>query len=97
MRRVLRPGGLVVILDFSTPKAPLRWVYAPYLHHILPRLAGWITGEADAYRYLGKSIEIFPQAASLCECMESVGFNDTQFEPLSGGIVTLYKAQRTRH
>jgi len=94
MGRVLRPGGHLLVLDFSIPGPPLRWVYLPYLHHILPKLAGWLTGEADAYQYLGDSIEIFPQGRALCERIESVGFRNSRHQPLSMEIVMLYSAER---
>ena len=94
MSRVLRSGGHLLILDFSIPKPPLRWIYLPYLHHVLPLLAGWVTGERDAYRYLGDSIEIFPQGRDLCERVEQAGFRAAKSESLTGGIVTLYHAER---
>jgi demethylmenaquinone methyltransferase/2-methoxy-6-polyprenyl-1,4-benzoquinol methylase len=90
MRRILRPGGLTVILDFSIPPAPLRWVYRPYLHHVLPRIAALLTGKKAAYDYLGDSIEEFPQGAAMCRLLEEVGFVETRAAPLSGGIVSLY-------
>jgi demethylmenaquinone methyltransferase/2-methoxy-6-polyprenyl-1,4-benzoquinol methylase len=94
MARVLAPGGHLIVLDFSVPNLPLRWIYLPYLHHVLPRLAGWITGEAEAYRYLGDSIELFPQGSALCDCIKASGFSNAHAEELSGGIVTLYRAER---
>jgi len=94
MRRVLRPGGHVLVLDFSIPRGPLRWAYRPYLHHVLPRLAGWLTGAPEAYRYLGESIEAFPSGAALCALMESAGFREAHAEALSGGIVSLYTAAK---
>ena len=90
MRRVLRPGGHVLILDFSVPPAPLRWVYRPYLHHVLPRIAGWLTGERGAYEYLGESIERFPAGAAMCALLEEAGFENPSAERLTGGIVSLY-------
>ncbi len=90
MRRVLRPGGHVLVLDFSVPAPPLRWLYRPYLHWVLPRLAGWVTGEMQAYEYLGQSIEQFPQGAAMCALLESVGFHEAEHQPLSGGIVSIY-------
>ena len=94
MSRVLRLGGHLLVLDFSIPGPPLRWVYLPYLHHVLPIVAGLLTGEEDAYRYLGDSIDIFPQGCDLCERIERVGFRGAIHEPLSLGIVTLYHAER---
>ena len=94
MRRVLRPGGHVLILDFAIPKAPLRWVYRPYLHYLLPQIAGWLTGERGAYEYLGESIEQFPQGPAMGALLERIGFNQAAHEPLTGGIVGLYTAAR---
>ncbi|MEQ1861559.1 MAG: ubiquinone/menaquinone biosynthesis methyltransferase [Chthoniobacteraceae bacterium] len=95
MARVLRPGGHVLVLDFSVPRGPLRWLYRPYLHRVLPRLAGWLTGEAEAYRYLAASIENFPSGAALCRLMEGAGFRGAKAEPLTGGIVSLYTAEKS--
>ena len=93
-RRVLRPGGHLLVLDFSVPGAPIRWVYRPYLHHVLPRLAALLTGEKAAYDYLGDSIEQFPQGAAMCALLETAGFGDAEHRSLSGGIVALYTAKR---
>jgi demethylmenaquinone methyltransferase/2-methoxy-6-polyprenyl-1,4-benzoquinol methylase len=95
MRRVLRPGGHLLILDFSVPKPPLRWVYRPYLHYLLPQVAGWLTGEKGAYEYLGQSIEQFPHGPAMCALLERIGFSEAGHEPLSGGIVSLYTAARS--
>ncbi|MDD5349103.1 MAG: ubiquinone/menaquinone biosynthesis methyltransferase [Chthoniobacteraceae bacterium] len=92
MRRVLRPGGHLLILDFSLPPAPLRWVYRPYLHRVLPWIAGRLTGERAAYEYLGDSIERFPSGAAMCALLEEAGFASPRAERLSCGIVSLYTA-----
>jgi demethylmenaquinone methyltransferase/2-methoxy-6-polyprenyl-1,4-benzoquinol methylase len=94
MARVLKPNGHVAILDFSLPTGALRHVYRAYLHRVLPRLAGFLTGEPDAYRYLGESIEAFPSGRALCAVMEEAGFTETHAEPLTGGIVSLYTATK---
>jgi demethylmenaquinone methyltransferase/2-methoxy-6-polyprenyl-1,4-benzoquinol methylase len=94
MRRILRPGGHALILDFSVPHVPLRWIYRPYLHHVLPRIAALLTGKKAAYDYLGASIEQFPQGAAMCVLLEDAGFVDPEHQPLSGGIVSLYTATR---
>jgi demethylmenaquinone methyltransferase/2-methoxy-6-polyprenyl-1,4-benzoquinol methylase len=94
MARVLRPGGHLLVLDFSVPPPPLRWVYRPYLHHILPRIAGWLTGERGAYDYLGDSIEAFPIRSSHVRMITEAGFTAAHAEPLSAGIVTIYTATR---
>lgn len=93
MRRVLRTGGHVLVLDFSIPKPPLRWLYRPYLHCVLPKVAGALTGEAAAYEYLGESIEKFPAGKAMCALLKETGFSNPVAEPLTGGIVSLYTAR----
>ncbi|MEI7957935.1 MAG: ubiquinone/menaquinone biosynthesis methyltransferase [Verrucomicrobiota bacterium] len=94
MHRVLRPGGHVLILDFSVPPPPFRGIYRVYLHRILPKVAGWLTGERGAYEYLGDSIERFPAGKAMCALLESASFSEPSARRLSGGIVSLYTAKR---
>ena len=94
MLRVLKPGGHLLILDFSLPNGLLRRPYRFYLHHILPRLAGWLTGQRDAYEYLGGSIEAFPAGAAMTALLESCGFGETRATPLTGGVVSIYQGSR---
>lgn len=90
MGRILRPGGHLLILDFSIPRPPLRWVYRPYLHYVLPKVAGWVTGEPEAYEYLGDSIEKFPHGKAMEALLVEAGLTAPTSEPLTGGIVSLY-------
>lgn len=94
MARVLATGGHLLVLDFSLPRGPLRPVYRAYLHHVLPRLAGIVTGEKEAYDYLGASIEKFPRGEAMCALIRGSGFKVASAQPLTGGIVTLYCATR---
>ena len=94
MHRVLKPGGRLVILDFSLPAGILRGPYRWYLHHILPHLAGWLTGQKDAYEYLGGSIEAFPSGGKMTGLLESCGFAKTAFTPVTLGVVTIYEGTR---
>jgi demethylmenaquinone methyltransferase/2-methoxy-6-polyprenyl-1,4-benzoquinol methylase len=82
------------VLDFSLPKGFLRPLYRFYLHRFLPRIAGVVTGERDAYQYLGASIEKFPSGNAMCELLERSGLRTATAQPLSGGIVTIYCARR---
>ncbi|MGA0845816.1 MAG: ubiquinone/menaquinone biosynthesis methyltransferase [Luteolibacter sp.] len=92
MRRVLKPSGHLFILDFSLPQGILRGVYRFYLHRILPRLAGWMTGQRDAYQYLGGSIESFPSGRSMLDLLESCGYEESSHTPMSFGVVSIYQA-----
>jgi demethylmenaquinone methyltransferase/2-methoxy-6-polyprenyl-1,4-benzoquinol methylase len=94
MRRVLAREGHVVILDFSLPEGPLLPLYRLYLHRVLPRLAGWLTGVPEAYTYLAESIEQFPRGRRMLSLLEGSGFVEASYRPLSTGIVSVYAAKR---
>jgi demethylmenaquinone methyltransferase/2-methoxy-6-polyprenyl-1,4-benzoquinol methylase len=93
MARVLRPGGHLLILDFSLPTGAMRPAYRFYLHRCLPLLASIVTGQKAAYDYLGGSIEKFPSGAAMLELIEKKGFTMASADPLTGGIATIYTAQ----
>ena len=93
MRRVLRPAGRALILDFSLPRGPWRTPYRFYLHRCLPAVAGAVCGERGAYTYLAESIERFPRGEAMCALLGECGFAQAAAEELTGGIVTLYTAQ----
>jgi demethylmenaquinone methyltransferase/2-methoxy-6-polyprenyl-1,4-benzoquinol methylase len=82
------------VLDFSIPRGALRTAYRFYLHRCLPLLASIVTGEKVAYDYLGGSIEKFPSGAAMLELIERNGFTMAAAEPLTGGIATIYSAQK---
>jgi demethylmenaquinone methyltransferase/2-methoxy-6-polyprenyl-1,4-benzoquinol methylase len=90
MRRVLRPGGHLLILDFSLPENALRKPYRWYLHRVLPKLAGRLTRQADAYEYLGGSIEEFPMGEEMLGLMGACGFGETEARPLTFGVASIY-------
>ncbi len=91
MHRVLKPGGHLLILDFSLPTGILRGPYRWYLHHLLPGMAGLLTGEKDAYEYLGGSIEQFPSGKGMTDLLDSCGFTRTTARPLTFGVVSIYE------
>ncbi len=91
--RVLRPGGQLTILEFSTPVFPgLKTFYNWYSLRVLPRIGAWISGDASAYTYLPESIRSFPDQAALGEELELSGFREVRWTNLTGGIVALHTA-----
>jgi len=92
LRRVLLPGGHLFVLEFSRPRAWLRPGYYFYLRRVLPLLAGWLTRDRDAYRYLNRTIEEFPGAEALTAEIRSAGFAEVEATRLSAGIVALHEA-----
>jgi demethylmenaquinone methyltransferase/2-methoxy-6-polyprenyl-1,4-benzoquinol methylase len=94
MRRALRPGGRLFILEFSRPRPWLRPLYFFYLRRVLPALAGWVTRERSAYEYLNASIEAFPDRPALAAEIRAAGFSSVAATALTGGIVALHEAVR---
>jgi demethylmenaquinone methyltransferase/2-methoxy-6-polyprenyl-1,4-benzoquinol methylase len=91
MRRVLRPGGMAAILEFSQPQNALfAAIYYFYSRRILPWIGGMLTGTRDAYRYLPESIQKFPTAGELAGMMRTAGFGEVRYEYLTGGAVALH-------
>jgi demethylmenaquinone methyltransferase/2-methoxy-6-polyprenyl-1,4-benzoquinol methylase len=95
MRRVLRPGGRLLVLEFSKPVLPgLGTVYDLYSFSVLPWLGRRVAGDADSYRYLAESIRRFPDQATLLGMMREAGLEDCRCHNLSGGVVALHKGFR---
>lgn len=92
-RRVLKPGGHLLVLDFSMPENIFAAPYRLYLHHVLPRIAGWVTGNSGAYDYLGDSIEAFPRGKAFRQLLLSSGFRNPTALPLCMGIASIYSAE----
>lgn len=93
--RVLNSNGHLLVLEFSLPTARvLRAVYRFYLHRCLPFLGSFLTRKKSAYDYLGDSIEQFPSGNAMCELMRANGYASPTFEPLTGGIVTVYTCRK---
>lgn len=92
MRRVLRPGGRLFVLEFSQPHWWFRPIYYLYLRLLLPHLAAWITGDRAAYEYLGGSIAQFPDRAAMSAEIARAGFSQIRSRPLTFGIVALHEA-----
>lgn len=93
MLRVTRPGGRIVVCEFSHPTwAPFRTVYTEYLMRALPKVARAVSSNPDAYVYLAESIRAWPDQAGLAARLGSAGWQDVAFRNLSGGIVALHRA-----
>jgi demethylmenaquinone methyltransferase/2-methoxy-6-polyprenyl-1,4-benzoquinol methylase len=91
MRRVIRPDGALVILEFSKPIVPVMGpAFNFYFHHILPRIGALISGDRKAYQYLPDSVRQFPAQAELAEWLRAAGFTDVGYRNLSGGIAALH-------
>jgi demethylmenaquinone methyltransferase/2-methoxy-6-polyprenyl-1,4-benzoquinol methylase len=91
MRRLLKPGGIAAILEFTTPpNALMRAANDFYSGRVLPVIGGWISGSRDAYSYLPESIRKFPNADALAEKMHRAGFDEVSFEYMTGGMVALH-------
>ncbi len=90
MARVLRPGGRLLVLEFSKVAKPLEKAYDWYSFKLLPRLGQWVAGDADSYRYLAESIRMHPDRATLKAMMKAAGFGHVDVHTLTGGVVALH-------
>jgi demethylmenaquinone methyltransferase/2-methoxy-6-polyprenyl-1,4-benzoquinol methylase len=96
MYRVLKPGGQLLVLEFSTPVAPgLKPIYDAYSFKVLPLLGRLVAQDADSYRYLAESIRMHPNQETLLEMLRVAGFSHTRYHNLTGGIVAVHRGYKT--
>lgn len=95
MKRVLKPGGRSLILEFSLPKnSGVRALHLFYLRKVLPKVGGFFSKKKDSYEYLNQTIEKFPYGEDFLTLMQEAGFNQPRAKPLLFGIATLYWADK---
>jgi demethylmenaquinone methyltransferase/2-methoxy-6-polyprenyl-1,4-benzoquinol methylase len=94
IHRILKPKGRSLVLEFSLPPKPIRGFFLFYLRHILPRIAGFISKNYQAYRYLNQTIEHFPSGKEFCLLMKEAGFLRLREIPMNLGSVTLYVGEK---
>jgi len=94
MRRVLKPGGRLLILEFSRVWKPLEPAYHAYSFGVLPRLGKAIVHDADSYRYLAESIRMHPDQETLKSMMERAGLDRVEYFNLAAGVVALHRGYR---
>ena len=90
MHRVLKPGGKMLILEFSKPNEMLSPIYDLYSFNILPKLGEWVANDRESYQYLAESIRVHPDQKKLKQMILSAGFDRSEFQNLTGGIVALH-------
>jgi demethylmenaquinone methyltransferase/2-methoxy-6-polyprenyl-1,4-benzoquinol methylase len=94
MTRVLKPGGRLVVLEFSKVWKPLERAYDWYSFKVLPWLGDKVAGDADAYRYLAESIRLHPDQAALSAMLRDAGFSDVEVFNLAAGVVAVHRGYR---
>jgi demethylmenaquinone methyltransferase/2-methoxy-6-polyprenyl-1,4-benzoquinol methylase len=94
MRRVLKPGGRLVVLEFSKVWAPVRPLYDAYSFGLLPRLGKRVANDAAAYRYLAESIRMHPDQEALKAMMEQAGLERVEYFNLAAGVVALHRGYK---
>ncbi|ADC70620.1 ubiquinone/menaquinone biosynthesis methyltransferase [Thioalkalivibrio sp. K90mix] len=94
MRRVIKPGGRVLVLEFSQPMAPLRPIYDIYSFKMLPLMGKLVANDADSYRYLAESIRMHPDQETLAGMMRDAGLERVEYDNLTGGIVALHRGTK---
>ena len=96
MKRVLRPGGRLLVLEFTQPDKWVRGFYYWYLKHMIPVLSGKITGNKEAYKYLGSSIEQFPEKQQLADELTNAGFESIRMKGLTFSVAAVHEGTKPK-
>lgn len=94
MYRVIRPGGRVIVLEFSKVAKPLEKIYDAYSFKVLPKIGELVTNDADSYRYLAESIRMHPGQEELKKMMEEAGLERVEYFNLTGGVVAVHRGYK---
>ena len=95
IHRVLKPGGRVLILEFSLPENRfVKKMYLFYFRKILTRIGRLISGDKNAYGYLNETVETFPYGDSFCKILDLVGYDNVNAQPLTFGVATIYQGDK---
>lgn len=95
MLRVLKPGGLGLVLEFSKPQRfPIKQVFGLYFKHIMPSVGKWVSKDPAAYTYLPESVDAFPEGNDFLDQMTLAGYTDVKAQRLTGGIATIYTGRK---
>jgi demethylmenaquinone methyltransferase/2-methoxy-6-polyprenyl-1,4-benzoquinol methylase len=93
--RVIRPGGELLVLEFSRPRGPLALVLEWWTRNIPPRVGRWVSGDREAYAYLPASVSTFVEGNEMCRALEGAGFTNVETLRLTGGVASLYQGRRS--
>jgi demethylmenaquinone methyltransferase/2-methoxy-6-polyprenyl-1,4-benzoquinol methylase len=95
MLRVLKPGGKLIVLEFSRPRIKIfRTLYNLYMSIVAPEVARWLSQNKKAYQYLNQSAKLFPERQNFVDILNSTGYSNTSFKPLSAGICCIYIGEK---
>lgn len=92
--RVLRPGGVLLVLEFSQPGGILAPLLGWWVRNVPPRVGRLLSGDSEAYSYLPASVSTFPEGAAMCQKLEAAGLTAVRSQPLTAGVATLYEGAR---
>jgi demethylmenaquinone methyltransferase/2-methoxy-6-polyprenyl-1,4-benzoquinol methylase len=94
LARVLRPGGILLVLEFSRPRGPLAPLLGWWVRNVPPRVGRLVSGDAEAYAYLPKSVGTVAEGGELCRLLETAGLERVEVQRLTGGVASLYEGKR---
>jgi demethylmenaquinone methyltransferase/2-methoxy-6-polyprenyl-1,4-benzoquinol methylase len=92
--RILRPGGTLLVLEFSRPRGPMAPLLGWWARYVPPRIGRWISGNSEAYTYLPASVSSFPEGGEMCRALETAGLQAVEVSRLTGGVASLYEGKR---